>query len=122
MIDEKLEKVTLSGIGPGYIFFNHSCEASVAWMAAGSCEGAARIGAASGSALGKRRRGSEEREAEGEGVRVGCNALLCVATRDITKGEEVRISYLPPGKRQQLGRWFEGGKCICGVCDGEGAS
>jgi hypothetical protein len=132
VVDGKLEKVTLSGIGPGYIFFNHSCEASVAWTGAGSCEGAARIGAAaavagSGSALGKRRRASEERkvldgEGEGEGVMVGCNALLCVATRGIKKGEEVRISYLPPGKRQQLGRWFEGGKCICGACDGEGTS
>ncbi len=119
VVDGKLEKVTLSGIGPGYVFFNHSCEASVAWMAAGSLEGAARIGAAGGSALGRRRREIEEREVEGEEVKVGCNALLCVATRDIKKGEEARISYLPPGKRQQLGRWFEGGKCICGVCDGE---
>jgi hypothetical protein len=123
VVDGKLEKVALSGIGPGYVFFNHSCEASVAWIAAGSCEGAARIAAeGSGYALGKRRRGSEEREAEGEVVRVGCNALLCVAMRDIKKGEEARISYLPKGKRQQLGRWFEGGRCVCGVCDGEGTS
>lgn len=133
VVDGKLEKVTLSGIGPGYIFFNHSCEASVEWMGAGSCEGAARIGAAaaaaagSATALGKRRKASEEREVldgegEREGVKVGCNALLCLATRAIKKGEEVRISYLPPGKRQQLGRWFEGGKCICGACDGEGTS
>jgi hypothetical protein len=60
----------------------------------------------------------EDEEGEGGGVNVGCNALLCVATKDI-KEEEARISYLPPGKRQQLGRWFEGGKCICGSCDGE---
>jgi hypothetical protein len=121
VVDGRLEKVTLSGIGPGYVFFNHSCESSVAWMAGGSLEGAARIGAAAvaGSALGKRRRGSEEVETAEEAVRVGCNALLCIATREIKKGEEARISYLPPGKRQHLGRWFDGGKCICGVCDGD---
>lgn len=114
--DGKLEKTTLSGIGPNYMFFNHSCDASVAWMAAGSCEGVARAGSSS-SSLGKRRRSGGEPELPE--VRVGCNAMLCVATRDIKKGEEARISYLPPGKRQQLGRWFEGGRCGCGACDRE---
>jgi hypothetical protein len=120
VIDGKLEKTTLSGIGPGYIFFNHSCKSSVVWMAAGSLEGATRLAArGEGSAREKRRMGSEEMEEEGERVRVGCNALLCVATRDIKKGEEARISYLPPGKRSQLGRWFDGGRCICGACNGD---
>lgn len=85
-------------------------------MAAGGFEGMARASSDS-SSLGKRRRGNEKSEMKE--VKVGCNALLCVALRDIKKGEEARIAYLPPGNEERLGRWFDGGQCLCGACEEE---
>jgi hypothetical protein len=92
------EKIFLSGISPHYIFFNHSCDANVSWISAGSAEAVVWLD-----------------KKKGMKSKVGNNAMLCVATRDIRKGEEARISYVPENHRHQLSRWFEGG-CGCGSC------
>jgi hypothetical protein len=101
--DGQIHPNPLSGIGPNYIFFNHSCDSNVNWMAAGGGQGVTLLGQI------------------GLPNKVGCSSLLCVAARNIKKGEECRISYVPPEDRKQLHRWFEGG-CGCTLCEKDGCA
>ncbi|CZT42995.1 uncharacterized protein RSE6_02967 [Rhynchosporium secalis] len=109
--------VSLVNINPNYLFFNHSCEPNVSWH--GACP--------SGDV------GIEWLQSmDGGYLQPGCSAVWCKAARDITKGEELKISYVGnpkgdgdaeigggrDGKRAWLGKWFDNG-CGCAICEEE---
>lgn len=106
--DGPVTRCSLRGICPNYVFFNHSCESSVNWTSIGIFDGCIGYDVV-GTPL-------YERDVRGRGV--GNSAMLCLTKRDVKKDEEVRISYVPQGNKEQLAKWFEG-DCKCESCNGE---
>ncbi|KAH8591073.1 hypothetical protein B0O99DRAFT_520093 [Bisporella sp. PMI_857] len=112
--------VHLVSINSQYLFFNHSCEPNVSW------HGAIPDPSVDISWL---------RGYDGKFQKVGSSTVFCRASRDIKKGEELKISYIgnPKGtqdngdltakqsrqaKRACLTKWFPNG-CGCQVCEEE---
>jgi hypothetical protein len=104
------DAVNMMCLNPNYIFFNHSCEPNVSWHGATPDRW---VGISSLRGLNK------------EILRPGCSAVWCNASRDVKKGEELKISYVgdPMGdgkgeresKRTWMRKWFDGG-CGCRIC------
>ncbi|KAH8805753.1 hypothetical protein F5884DRAFT_457794 [Xylogone sp. PMI_703] len=110
----ELFKMTAVSLNPNYLFFNHSCQPNVSWLGAPP-DPFVNIEWLKGSS--------------GSVIRPGSSTVLCVAARDIKKGEELKISYIgdPTGERDEHGRegrkywlkkWFENG-CGCTLCEKE---
>ncbi|KAK2623909.1 hypothetical protein QTJ16_006543 [Diplocarpon rosae] len=101
-----------------YLFLNHSCDPNVSWHGA-TPNGDVHI--------------SWLRGHDGEILQPGCSAVWCTASRDVKKGEELKISYVGNpmgdegdttieggrrGKRAWLDKWFDNG-CGCRACEEE---
>ncbi|KAK6581905.1 hypothetical protein PZA11_005602 [Diplocarpon coronariae] len=105
-------------LNTNYLFLNHSCDPNLSWHGA-TPNGDVHI--------------SWLRGRDGEILQPGCSAVWCTASRNIKKGEELKISYVGNpmgdegdksieggrrGKRAWLDKWFENG-CGCRVCEEE---
>ncbi|TVY88005.1 hypothetical protein LAWI1_G008633, partial [Lachnellula willkommii] len=77
----KGEKVNQVNVNSNYLFFNHSCMPNVTW------HGGA-VPDSHGTEI------SWLRTSEGEVEKPGSSSVICVADRDIEKGEELKISYV----------------------------
>jgi hypothetical protein len=114
-------KVNNVNINPNYLFFNHCCVPNVTWHGGAVPDSDIDI--------------DWLKNSEGEYEKAGCSAVICVAERDIEKGEELKISYVGDplglereggelegvgreGKRVWMGKWFDDG-CGCAVCEKE---
>ncbi|TVY26884.1 hypothetical protein LHYA1_G004828 [Lachnellula hyalina] len=118
------EKVNQVNVNPNYLFFNHSCMPNVTW------HGGA-VPDSNATEISWLRTGT----AEGEVEKPGSSSVICIADRDIKKGEELKISYVGDplglgeeggywegvsraGKREWMLKWFDDG-CGCEVCEKE---
>lgn len=118
----KGERANQVNVNPNYLFFNHSCMPNVTW------HGGA-VPDSHGTEI------SWLRTSKGEVEKPGSSSVICIANRDIKKGEELKISYvgdplglgeeggvlegvIRAGKRDWMGKWFDDG-CGCVVCEKE---
>ncbi|TVY46431.1 hypothetical protein LOCC1_G004167 [Lachnellula occidentalis] len=116
------EKINQVNVNQNYLFFNHSCMPNVTWHG----------GAVPDS---HETEISWLRTSQGEVEKPGSSSVICIADRDIKKGEELKISYVGDplglgeeggqlegvsraGKREWMGKWFDNG-CGCEVCEKE---
>lgn len=116
----KGQKVENVNVNPNYLLFNHSCANNVEWHGGAVPDAELCI--------------AWLRNGHGGIEKAGCSAVFCSASRDVKKGEELKISYIGDplgkddggalervgreGKRLWLEKWFSGG-CGCAVCENE---
>ncbi len=101
------------GINPNYVFFNHSCHPNVEWSAAGAQEQTVEC---SKKGVGAHKIDEKEQFAV-DSLPAGSNATICRAMRDIKKGEECYIDYLPgmeTGRFESLAAYDI--RCDCQLC------
>lgn len=101
----------ISGIYPHFPLFNHGCKPNTSWSNVHNDFTDADRNEKGSRGTWLTIFGRKERE----WIPHGASTMVMTTCRDVRKGEELTISYLPTGEMDGLDKWFDGG-CKCEHC------